>query len=256
MTSFCAQKRYFLDVWAKLEELTGDGWPFAIFYRKIIKNHYPSTRKHSSRMHTIYCHGHWEGGLCLPRGYLPGDVCPGVSLFQEGGVCVCQGVSTQGVSAQGVSAQGVYVCVYPSWAKEGVPQYMLGYTAPPVDRTFYYFRLVWCHQLRQSEYIISYDSDLIHHFSSKIFKIIYLHIVNEPSIDFNKNYLAPNYSGLVLMLFRKTRDFFLNGSEMQWFKESDKSLKHEVGSIYRSSLLPVSCCCCGSILVSLHRRFE
>ena len=171
---------------------------------------------------------------CLPWG-----------LFQEGGVCVCQGVSTQGVSAQ-----GVYVCVYPSWAREGVPQYMLGYTAPPVDRTFYYFRLVWCHQLRQSEYIISYDSDLIHHFSSKIFKIIYLNIVNEPSIDFNKNYLAPNYSVLVLMLFREAREFFLNGSEMQWFKESDKSLKHEMGSIYRSCLLPVSCCCCCSILVS------
>ena len=98
-------------IWAKLEELTGDGWPFTILYRKIIKNHYPSTRKHSSRMYTVHCHGHWEGGLCLPRGCLPGDVCPGVCLpggvsARRGCICVCQGVSPRRVSGRGHLLRG------------------------------------------------------------------------------------------------------------------------------------------------------
>ena len=37
-------------------------------------------------------------------------------------------------------------------------------------------------------------------------------------------------------------------SEFSEFRESNKSMKHELGSILRSSLLPVSCCCCGNYI--------
>ena len=39
-------------------------------------------------------------------------------------------------------------------------------------------------------------------------------------------------------------------SELNKFRESDKSLKHELDSVLISFLLPVSCWRCGSILVS------
>ena len=81
-------------IWAKLESLTRDGWSFAIFYRKISKNHHPSTGKHSSRMRTVHCHGYRVGGC----------VCPGSA---------CQGMSAQGCLCQGVCLPegGVYVAV-------------------------------------------------------------------------------------------------------------------------------------------------
>ena len=41
--------------------------------------------------------------------------------------------------------------------------------------------------------------------------------------------------------------------EFTEFGKSDKSLKHELGSILRSCLSHVSCWCCGSILVSYTR---
>ena len=43
-------------------------------------------------------------------------------------------------------------------------------------------------------------------------------------------------------------------SEFSEFRESDKSLKHELGSISSSFLSHVSCWHCGSILVSYSRR--
>ena len=49
-----------------------------------------------------------------------------------------------------------------------------------------------------------------------------------------------------------------NFSEFSEFRESDKSLKEELGSIQRFSLLPVSCWRCGRILISFTGgdRFE
>ena len=46
---------------------------------------------------------------------------------------------------------------------------------------------------------------------------------------------------------------FSEFSEFSEFRESHKSLKHKLASILRSFLLPVSCWCCGSILVSYTR---
>ena len=47
-------------------------------------------------------------------------------------------------------------------------------------------------------------------------------------------------------------------TEFSEFRESDKSLKHELGSFPRSCLSPVSFWCCGSMLVSYTKgcRFE
>ena len=42
-------------------------------------------------------------------------------------------------------------------------------------------------------------------------------------------------------------------TESSEFRVSDKSLKHELGSVYRTCLSHVSCWCCGSILVSYTR---
>ena len=62
---------------------------------------------------------------------------------------------------------------------------------------------------------------------------------------------------------RKLMEFSRNGMERKFsefieFKESDKSLRHELGSTQRSCLSHLSCMCCGSILVSDTRdsRFE
>ena len=42
-------------------------------------------------------------------------------------------------------------------------------------------------------------------------------------------------------------------TEFSKFRDSDKSLKHELGSILRSCVSRVSCWCCGSILLSYTR---
>ena len=151
----------FFDIWAKLEKLTGDGWPFAIFYRKIIKNHYPSTRKHSSRMHTIYCHGHWEGGCVCPGGTCQGMSALGwVSSRRE--VCV----SARGCLPRGCLPRGcMYVCIQAGQGR--VCPSTCWDTQPPRRQNLLLFQTSMMssvttvrihHQLRQSEYIISYDS--------------------------------------------------------------------------------------------------
>ena len=53
----------------------------------------------------------------------------------------------------------------------------------------------------------------------------------------------------ILMLL----EFSLMEQDFTEFRESDKSLKHELGSIWRSCLSHVSCWHCGSILVSYTR---
>ena len=44
-------------------------------------------------------------------------------------------------------------------------------------------------------------------------------------------------------------------SEFSKFRESDKSLKHDLGSILGSSLLPMSCWLSGNIQVSYKRDY-
>ena len=80
---------------------------------------------HSSRMHTICCSGHQEGG-CLTGGVCPGGCLPGMGVsVQER---LPRGVSASGVSARGVSARGV--CPGGCLAEGCLPQCMLGYTPP------------------------------------------------------------------------------------------------------------------------------
>ena len=54
-------------------------------------------------------------------------------------------------------------------------------------------------------------------------------------------------------VFPKWSNSFIEFSDFSNFSGCDKSLKHELDSIWRSCLWHVSCWCCGSILVSYTR---